>query len=160
MQNLLDEALHLRSEGRLEEARDLLVRLVEAYPDHPEIRAHAVFVHDALGLEREAIPHYEAALRLGLAGPLLADVFLGLGSTWRCLGEYEKARAILEQGVERFPEDRALQVFLAMTLHNLGESARAMEILLVQLGETSNDPRLSQYRKTILFYSDKLDLIF
>jgi tetratricopeptide (TPR) repeat protein len=117
MQNLLDEALRLRSEGRLEEARNLLVRLAEAYPDHPEIRAHATFVHDALGLESEAIPHYEAALRLGLAGPLLADVFLGLGSTWRCLDEYEKARSILEQGVERFPEDRALQVFLAMTLH-------------------------------------------
>lgn len=44
-----------------------------------------------------------------------------------------------------------------MTLYNLGEYDKAMEILLKILSETSSDESIKNYKKAIMFYSDKLD---
>jgi hypothetical protein len=44
-----------------------------------------------------------------------------------------------------------------MTLYNLQEHSKAMEILLQQLAASSNDESILEYKQAILFYSDKLD---
>ncbi len=44
-----------------------------------------------------------------------------------------------------------------MTYYNLGESAKAMELLLNSLAETSNDDGVIKYKNAIQFYADKLD---
>lgn len=54
----LNTAADLRRTGEDEQARQLLVALLTQYPDHPEGNYHCACVHDALGLEREAIPFY------------------------------------------------------------------------------------------------------
>jgi hypothetical protein len=41
----------------------------------------------------------------------LEGAILGLGSMYRTLGEYEKSKDTLDKGIERFPNNRALQVF-------------------------------------------------
>ena len=85
---------------------------------------------------------------------------LGLGSTYRTLGMYEESRGILEEGIKQFPEQREFQIFYAMLQYNLNQHDKAMEILLKQLAETSNDTGIQSYKKAILFYSDKLDMLF
>lgn len=153
----MKEAVRLREEGRHEETRERLLMLAEKEPDNAQIQFQCAWVHDSLGLEREAVPFYERALRLGLSGQDRQGALLGLGSTYRCLGEYEKAAAILEQGVRQFPGDRALQVFLAMALYNRNRHREAMEILLRLLADTTCDGSIRSYEKAIRFYLDKLD---
>ena len=85
---------------------------------------------------------------------------LGLGSTYRTLGMYDKSKEILEQGLQEYPEAREFNVFYAMTLYNLGQYDKAMALLLKEIGETSNDEGIKSYRKAIAFYSDKLDQIW
>lgn len=129
--------------------------LLQQQPHDPEIQYQTAWTYDSLGEESKAVPHYEAAL----AGGLVRDregAFVGLGSTYRCLGQYEKARRIFDQALVEFPQNRALQVFRAMTLHNLGEHESAMSHLLVLLVDTTSDPAIRSYEKALRFYSDKL----
>ena len=82
---------------------------------------------------------------------------VNLGSSHRAIGQYEQAVAVWRAGIARFPDNRALPVFLAMAQHNLGDHAAAAETLLRHLAETTSDPWIARYRRAILFYADKLD---
>ena len=82
---------------------------------------------------------------------------LGLGSTYRALGEYQRAVEALRSGTTRFPDNRAMQVFLAMALYNAGECREAVELLLQNLAETTGDEGISAYKRAILFYAGRLD---
>jgi tetratricopeptide (TPR) repeat protein len=157
MNDRLAQAIRLREVGQLEEARALLLDLVAAHPDDPVVNYQCAWSHDALGLEREAVPFYERAIALGLTGDDLEGALLGLGSTYRCLGEYQKAIETLGKGAAQFPNQRSFEVFLAMALYNTGAHAEAMERLLRTLAETSADASIQRYKRAILFYSDKLD---
>jgi hypothetical protein len=44
-----------------------------------------------------------------------------------------------------------------MSYYNIGEHAKAMELLLNSLADTSRDEGTLRYRRAIHFYSDKLD---
>lgn len=167
----LGEAVRLRELGRakqdpaiLGEARALLLDLLAAYPDDAEITYQLAIVHDNLGLERESIPFYLQTLNQGLSGRDTATTlmkreraFLGLGSTYRSLGQYQEAEETLRRGLIEFPESRALQVFLAMALYNLQQCREAMELVLTNLTETTADEALQYYSRGILFYAQHLD---
>jgi tetratricopeptide (TPR) repeat protein len=164
MRERLAEAIQLREEGRakqdqtiLGQARTLLLELGEAYPDDAEITFQLAVVHDNLGLERESIPYYLRTLAQGLAGPDLERAYLGLGSTYRGLGEYEKAEETLRRGVNAFPHNRALQIFLAMTLYNRQQHKEAMELALLNLLETTSDEKLQYFKRPLLYYAQHLD---
>tara|TARA_Y100001933_G_C18918585_1_gene529990 strand:- start:716 stop:985 length:270 start_codon:yes stop_codon:yes gene_type:complete len=86
----------------------------------------------------------------------LKEAYLGLGSTYRTIGSYDKSKKLLTEAIDRF-DSNALKVFLAMTLYNLDEHAKAMEILLNTISETSKDEDIVTFKKAISFYSDKLD---
>ncbi|RED59184.1 tetratricopeptide repeat protein [Cohnella lupini] len=158
--NELSRAVQLRETGRWEEARALLLELSIKMPEDPSVWYQCAWVHDVMELEREAVPFYEKALELGISGGERQGALLGLGSTFRTLGWYERSKAVLEQAIAEFPERREFQVFYAMVLYNLKEHGRAMEILLKQLAETSRDTDIQSYKKAILFYSDKLERVW
>jgi len=164
MRDRLTEAIQLRETGRakqdqaiLEEARTLLLELVAAYPDDAEITYQTAVVHDNLGLSREAIPFYLRALNQGLSGSDLERALMGLGSTYRALGEYKQAEETLRRGVKEFPHNRAIQVFLAMTLYNLQKYKEAMELVLTNLMETTSDEKLLYFKRGISHYALHLD---
>ncbi len=166
MRERLAEAIRLREEGRakqdrniLEQARKLLFELGAAYPDDAEITYQTAVLHDNLGYEREAVPYYTRALEQGLSGPDLERALLGLGSTYRILGEYEKAEETLRRGVREFPQNRAIQVFLAMTLYNRQQYKEALEIALTNLLETSADEKLQYFKRPLMYYATHLDEI-
>jgi tetratricopeptide (TPR) repeat protein len=157
MSEQLEHAIRLREAGRVEEARDLLVQLQATYPDDPAINYQCAWVHDWLGLEHEAVPFYERALANGLSDEERRGALLGLGSTYRTIGRYDQAAATLRQGIREFTNPREFEVFLAMTLYNLGEHAQAMELLLRNLAETTQDQQLLRYQRAVLFYASNLD---
>ncbi|WP_238649342.1 tetratricopeptide repeat protein [Paenibacillus piscarius] len=161
MNHSIEAAVELRSSGRAEEAKTMLLQLLPADGDNAELHYQLAWTHDVLGLEREAVPYYEQSLALGLPDDeQTAGAMLGLGSTYRTLGQYAESRELLEQGVVEFPQRAEFKAFLAMTLHNLGEHAEAMELLLKLLAETSAAPGIQEYHKAILFYADKLEQVW
>ncbi|MBU5313843.1 tetratricopeptide repeat protein [Tissierella carlieri] len=153
----LETAIRLREEGKLKESNEILINLVKEYPNDAMVNYQCAWSFDVLGLEINAVPYYEKAILIGLDDEDLQSAFLGLGSTYRTLGQYEKSKQVFEKALFRFPENRAIKVFYAMTLYNLKEHSKAMEILLCNLIQTSLDGNIKKYKKAIEFYSDKLD---
>jgi tetratricopeptide (TPR) repeat protein len=152
----LSKAIELRKENRCEEALVILGQLLESNPLDPDINYQMAWTCDRLGKESEAVPYYEAALSNGLSTDR-QGAYLGLGSTYRCLGEYRKSLQTLDQAILEFPQDRALKVFRALTQYNLGSYEASVQELLVQLIETTNDPSIKTYERALQFYSDKLN---
>jgi predicted Zn-dependent protease len=159
MPDTLERAIRLREAGELEEARTVLLELLRMNPDDPAVAYQCAWVHDRMGLEREAIPFYERAIERGLFGGDLEGAILSLGSSYRAVGNSAKAAEVLRGGVARFPRNRAMRVFLAMALHDLDEHDQAVGILLRNLAETSSDPEISSYKEAISYYASRLDEI-
>lgn len=155
--NELERAIQLREEGGLEEARGILLELLEKRPDDSTVNYQCAWVNDLMGREREAIPLYERAIANGLPDEDLEGAVLSLSRSHRAVEEHGKAVEVLRDGFRRFPGNRAMQVFLAMALQNVGEHDRAMELLLRNLAETTRDGGISVYERAILFYADRLD---
>ncbi|MGO4528453.1 tetratricopeptide repeat protein [Paenibacillus sp. 2TAF8] len=158
--NDLQQAIRLRQEGKVQESIELLHQITELEPQHGEGWYQLAWAHDSLGLEREAVPYYEKALQLKLSSEDRAGAMLGLGSTYRTLGQYEQAKRWMLTGMSEFPEHREFEVFYAMVLYNLGEHAEAMQRLLVQLADTSGDQRITDYSRAIRYYADQLDRVW
>ncbi|MFS0673434.1 tetratricopeptide repeat protein [Ornithinibacillus sp. 179-J 7C1 HS] len=156
----LNQAIVLRKEGLLKESNSIMLQLANAYPNDAKVQYQCAWSFDVLGEESKAVPHYEKAIKLGLAGEDLEGALLGLGSTYRTLGEYENSKRIFEKGKNLFPNNRAFDVFFAMTLYNLNQHDQAMEKLLTCLVDTTENKDIKAYEKAIRFYSDKLDQVW
>ncbi|HEX5941369.1 MAG TPA: tetratricopeptide repeat protein [Anaerolineales bacterium] len=157
LQEKLASAIQLRGSEKHEEARQLLLALHAKFPNDPQVNYQCAWIHDLLGREREAIPFYAKAIQTGLSGEDLKSALLGLGSTYRCIGEYQKSIEIFQHALTLFPDSHEFNVFLGMSYYNIGEHPKAMELLLNSLADTSSDEGILRYRRAIHFYSDKLD---
>lgn len=160
LQERLDSAIQLRESEKHEEARQALLELHSEFPENPQVNYQCAWIHDLLGLERQAIPFYEQAIKSGLGGDDLKSALLGMGSTYRCIGEYRNAIDTFHHALTLFPDSYEFKVFLAMAYHNIDEHAKAMELLLNSLADTSQDDGILRYQRAIRFYSDKLNQIW
>lgn len=153
----LKETDKLRARERHQEALDLLMELAVEYPDNPVVQYKTACAYDYLGRERDAVPHYIAAIRNELPGSDLRSAYLGLGSTYRTLGQYAESKQTLLEGLSRFPDADEMKVFLAMTLYNLGEHHQAVSSLVKLITETTSDENILNYGRAILFYAEDMD---
>jgi tetratricopeptide (TPR) repeat protein len=156
----LIDADKLRAKDRHEEARQLLVQLALEFPTNPVVQYKTACVYDFLGREREAIPYYHAAIVNDLPATDLRAAYLGLGNTYRTLGQYAESKKILLEGLSRFPDANEIKVFLAMTLYNLGENHEAVSSLLKVITETTSDEKIQDYERAVLFYANDLNKIW
>jgi Flp pilus assembly protein TadD len=115
------------------------------------------WVHDSLGLEDEAVPHYREAILGDLSDDELHGALLGLGSTLRALGRDAEAAEVFRQGLQRFPGDRPLRVFHAMLQYNTGNAREAVADLLTLLLESTSDGETLRYRRALTAYAGDLD---
>lgn len=152
----LIEAISLRKNKKPEEAMSILKDLLKSNPNDPDLNYQAARTCDSMGKEPEAAPYYERAIANGLVEDR-SGAMLGLASTYRCLGEYEKSLKVFDQGIKEFPENRSLKVFRALTLYNLGKSEDSVSQLLIQLIDTTSDESIKSYDGALRFYSDKLN---
>ncbi|MDN4083881.1 tetratricopeptide repeat protein [Paenibacillus polymyxa] len=157
MEQMIAKVSDLRRTGQAMEARELLLKALEQEPKEAELWYQTAWTHDVLGMEREAVPFYEKSLGMALAADSRRGAILGLSSTYRVIGDYAKAKAWLDTGMNEFPDYRPFRVFYAMVLYNLGEHGKAMEGLLMELAETTADITLQEYSRAIQYYADKLD---
>ncbi len=156
----LESAIRLRETGDYGEAESLLSRVLEETPDDAEANHQMAWLYDVQGREREAVPFYERAVAGDLPDEERCGALLGLGSTYRALGEYPEAVEVLRQGVAEFPADRAMQTFLALALYNIDEHGQAVDLLLKHLVETTSDPGIRSYEKALRFYTGRLDEVW
>jgi tetratricopeptide (TPR) repeat protein len=160
LQQKLASAIRLRETEKHVEARQLLLELDAEFPNDAQVNYQCAWIHDLLGLEREAIPFYQKAIQAGLNGDELKSALLGMGSTYRCLGEYQKSIDTFQEALTLFPNSQEFKVFLAMAYYNMNEHAQAMELLLNSLVNTTKDEGILRYERSIRFYSDKLNQIW
>ncbi len=147
----------LRQAGKTEQARAEWISLAAQYPQQAQVQYETACIHDSMGLESQAVPYYLAAIDLGLAADDLRGAYLGLGSTYRTLGQFEESKQIFERGMAAFPEALELRVFLAMTLYNLADHHAAMSLLLDVIADTSADKEIQSYQRAIRLYAQDLD---
>jgi len=153
----LIDADKLRSKNHHEEACQLLVQLASEFPTNPVVQYKTACAYDFLGRERDAIPYYHAAIENDLPDTDLRGAYLGLGSTYRTLGQYAESKRILQEGLSRFPDANEIKVFLAMTLYNLGENHEAVSSLLQVITDTTSDEKIESYERAIRFYAEDLN---
>lgn len=156
----LEIAIKYREAKQFDKAKTILDELIAQEPENPQINYQAAWLCDVQGKERDAVPYYERAIQNGLVDDDLRGALLGLGSTYRCLGEYDKSIAVLRQGIEKFADAREFAVFLAMALYNQQQCNEAMQLLLANLIETTSDPDILRYKNAITFYQDKLNEVW
>ncbi len=152
----LDALTGARHGGRLAQLLEQLKDLDARYPNIAEINYQLAWTCDVLGHATEALPYYEKAVALGLPENELSGALLGLGSTLRGLRQLERSAAVLESARMQFPDNREFDVFLALTLHDLGRHAEATRLLLEVIADTSEDPGLTAYQRAIRFHAGKL----
>jgi tetratricopeptide (TPR) repeat protein len=108
------------------------------------------FAYDRDGFEAEAIPHYERAIAAGLSDELLAKAMLGLGSSLRNVDRNNDSVRVLEEAVERFPDDEALPIFLSFSLWSAGRRGEALALLARRHGAgTGYERAISEYAADI-----------
>lgn len=152
----LDIIVGARHGGQIEHVLGLLKKLDARFPNVAEINYQVAWTCDVLGKEAEALPFYEKAVALGLPENELAGALIGLGSTLRQLGQLERSAEVLRSGQVQFPDNREFDIFLALTLHELGQHAEALKFTLEALCDTTEDPGLTAYQRTIRFQARKL----
>jgi tetratricopeptide (TPR) repeat protein len=155
MKDQIEAAIKLRRNGEPEAALQLLLPLLQSNERNPELHCQIAYTYDSMGKESDAIDFYEAALANGLKEDR-QGAFLGMGSTYRCLGKYEESLRTFDRALEEFPQVRSFKVFRALTLFNLGRAEESVSDLLVQLLDTTSDEEIKSYERALRFYSDKL----
>lgn len=158
MKERLQAALDLRYKNN-EKSNEMLVELVKKFPTDSVINYQCAWSFDLLSNEVAAIPLYEKAIMLGLKADALEDALIGLGSSYRSIGKYDKALLTFETAIEKFPTNLAFQTFKSMTLYNLNDSKQAVEELLKILVKSTNDEHIKKYSKALLNYAADLNKI-
>lgn len=123
--------------------------------ERPEGDAAALFelggVHDALGLEDQAIPFYRQAIEAGLEGERATRVFIQLASTLRNVGASAEAVSMLESMPAAGDDEAPRQAFLALALYDEGRYGDALRTALHAL-----IPTLDGYGRALTEYAEDL----
>lgn len=147
-----EEIRSLNRAGKFDDASRLARDLVARFPENP--RSHFVLggTLDFQDREAEAVPSYQRAWELGLNGDDVPRFYVQYGSTLRNVGQFEEAVRVLQEGHDRFPEDAAIQAFLALALFSGGYAAEALATSLSVLTEHASSPDLHGYDRALRAY--------
>lgn len=132
-----------------------IAKMRDVTSERPDGDAKALFelggVHDALGLEGEAIPLYRQAIEAGLEGTSGLRVSIQLASTLRNVGASTEAVAILESMPAAGLDEGARQAFLALALYDEGRYGDSLRTVLHAL-----IPTLDGYKRALTDYAAEL----
>jgi len=110
--------------------------------------------------EAEAMVAYERVFALGVEHLDPDDqprIYIQAGSTLRNLGRFDDAHALLEAGRARFPEVRALPVFLALVQVSAGRNREAIDLLFEAiLADGTGDDSIVDYARALKYYAGEI----
>jgi tetratricopeptide (TPR) repeat protein len=105
---------------------------------------------DGLGREATAVPHYEHALRLGLAEADERIALIGLASSYRNLRQPEAALRVSTRARKRFPDDPAVAAFHALVLLDSDDPRGAVRVLGLALVAMAGEDGLGGFERALL----------
>jgi tetratricopeptide (TPR) repeat protein len=108
-------------------------------------------VQDLLGMEAAAIEDYRAALDAGLDEEHEAQAVVQLASSLRNVGDPGAAIELLQSAGESPTTGAATRAFLALALHDAGQTAQALQVALLALA-----PTLPLYGRAVSRYATAL----
>lgn len=152
----LDAIVGARHGGRTDHLLDLLRKLDARYPNVAEINYQLAWTLETNGKPADALPFYEKAVTLGLLPNEHSNALIGLATSLRSLGNPARAAEVLRSGQLQFPDNREFDVFLALALHDLGEHAEALRLVLTTLADTAEDPGITAYQRAIRHAASQL----
>jgi tetratricopeptide (TPR) repeat protein len=123
----------------------------ELEPNDPDGLFEWASVHDFLGLEAEAVPIYEQALKSGLTRLKSQKAVIQLASSLRNIGKANEAVVLLESNSFDDEMDVAAKAFLALAYMDSGNPKKALSLVL---GEFY--PAEAIYGRSIKFYAQEL----
>ncbi len=121
---LLDRASTAHQAGRLAEAEQGYLKILEMKPDFAPAHFNLAHILLAQGKMRDAIAHYEAGLRLD---PQNFRALNNLGNMYRAEGEPEEAVRIYRRALEIKPDYAEALVNLGTALRDCGRCDEALE---------------------------------
>ena len=154
----LQTALESGDPARVAGAKAELRARSEAYPDDALVQYLIASAYDGAGCEADAMPHYKRVFALGieeLPERRRPELFVQAGSTLRNLGQLDEARALLHEGMARFPAYQALPVFAALVEASAGDDRAAM-LLLFRVAIMDEDASLGRFQRALRWYVDDL----
>lgn len=109
----------------------------------------SAFALDRAGKERQAIPFYRQALRMGLSQSQTRDALTCLGSSLETVGELRAAIQVLQRARRMFPQDEVVTLFLALAHARAGQWDLACRQLADRLMKLSSDREILVYRPVL-----------
>jgi tetratricopeptide (TPR) repeat protein len=156
-EKMIARAKELRQADELDKSQGVLMQLLEEFPDDPLVLFEVGGSYDVMGEEKQAIPYYRRAIEAGLVGDDLQECLVCLGSSYRIIGEFEDAINVLQDAIDRFPDNFSGQVFLALAYYSDGQEDEAVSTLLDVLLKTTQDENILAYADVLDYYKDNLD---
>jgi adenylate cyclase len=137
-------------------ARILLERAVTLDPNAAWAWHRLGWVENYSERPRDAIGHFERALRLSPLDPINFNNYVGFGSSYELLGEYDKAVEMYRRGLQERPNARWLYRHLAGALSGAGRIDEA-KAALVELARSYPDFTIAKFREAIVYSHDAVD---
>lgn len=152
----LDAIVGARHGGRITSILSQLKGLDARYPHTAEINFQLAWTLEASGQEAEALPYYEKAVALGLAPNELSGAMIGWANALRLVGQTQRAVEVLESARRQFPENREIEVFRALALHEGGQYQEAFQQILSTLLEATEDIGITAYQRALRYHMNRL----
>jgi tetratricopeptide (TPR) repeat protein len=154
-EELYEEALGRFETGRYGEALDNLNRLLEMYPDHPQVLFTRAATYDAMERYDEALADYDRILSMYPDDP---DTLNNKGNVYLDVGRLDEAWALYHRALQVRPNDPCTIYNLACVLAQRGDItgalsplAQAIELDPKYAEMAKSDPDLEPMRKNRAF---------
>lgn len=146
-----------RASGDHPAAHARAIALAREYPADVRVAMAAAYACDRIGLERDAIVHYERAWQLGVPAADRPGFLVGFGSTLRNVGRAEDAVARLAEATTEYPDDPSLRAFLSLALHSAGHSTLALATMLeAALAAADRAEGFGRFTRALVEYQKEL----
>lgn len=98
-------------------------------PGNSDVWFRYAFALDHFSKEEEAIPAYKKALKIGLNRNAELTALICLASSYRNVGEINRAKETIVQVLTEYPDHIAAQCFYSLILADSGEPEKALQVL-------------------------------
>jgi tetratricopeptide (TPR) repeat protein len=160
IEETIEKAKQLRRDDELESSQELLLQLLEEYPDDPLVLFEVGGSYDVMGEEPQAIPYYRRAIDEGLEGSELQECLVCLGSSYRNVGRFDDSVELLEEAWADHPENNSIGTFLALAYYSNEQHEEAVQLLLTLLLKTTTDENILTFVDALDYYKDNLNEVW
>jgi adenylate cyclase len=137
-------------------ARILLERALTLDPNAAWAWSRLGWVENYSERPREAMGNFERAMRLSPLDPMNFNNYVGFGSSYELLGEYDKAVEMYRRGLQERPNARWIYRHLAGSLSGAGQIDEA-KLALAELLRSYPDLTISKFRGAMVFSHNAFD---